>query len=362
MKSLLLLSVALPTAFATSNLDHSSRSDPSGDALLQKVYQFPNNTWVENLAVRSNGNILVSLISSPEVWQINPEAQSAELVFAFPHATSAMGFAEVTEDVFIVSIGNFSYVTGAEQQGSWSVWELDFGHAPLPVDEGRGYWRRPHYGYEQDIARVRKVLDIPEAVFLNGATALPGSAETGIVLIADSELGTIWRVNTRVETYRVAAQDPAFRPNASIPLQIGINGMHYHEGYVYSSNTFSTPLLARTPVSPSGYATGPVEVISESAEFPVNGGAAADDFAIGAKGDIWLASASSTLVKIAAHGEQEVVAGGADSKVLLGCTSAAFGRATKMKDILYISTNGGLGNPALGVVGGGLYSLDTARL
>jgi hypothetical protein len=37
------------------------------------VYQFPTKpTWVENIAVRPNGQLLVTLLTSPEVWLINP--------------------------------------------------------------------------------------------------------------------------------------------------------------------------------------------------------------------------------------------------------------------------------------------------
>jgi hypothetical protein len=44
----------------------------------------------------------VTLINTPQVWQIDPASQSAELVHEFPHAISAMGIAKYVNDVFAV--------------------------------------------------------------------------------------------------------------------------------------------------------------------------------------------------------------------------------------------------------------------
>lgn len=36
------------------------------------IVRFPNETWLENLAVRKNSQILVTLHSAPEIYQIDP--------------------------------------------------------------------------------------------------------------------------------------------------------------------------------------------------------------------------------------------------------------------------------------------------
>jgi hypothetical protein len=96
----------------------------NADARVSTVYHFPNNTvsvapvdlacrsssplltaslkWVENLAVRSNGKILATLINVAQVWQIDPTAHSAELVHEFEGADSILGIAEYDSDVFAV--------------------------------------------------------------------------------------------------------------------------------------------------------------------------------------------------------------------------------------------------------------------
>lgn len=65
-------------------------------------YDTHASQWVENIAVRSNGKILVTLINTPQVWQIDPASHIAELVHVFPHAISALGITEYEHDVFAV--------------------------------------------------------------------------------------------------------------------------------------------------------------------------------------------------------------------------------------------------------------------
>jgi autotransporter adhesin len=44
----------------------------------------------------------VTLINTPQVWQIDPVSNSAELVHDFSDAISAMGIAKYVNDVFAV--------------------------------------------------------------------------------------------------------------------------------------------------------------------------------------------------------------------------------------------------------------------
>ena len=308
---------------------------PPGDHLLKTVYQFPNLTWVENIAVRSNGKLLVTLVTSPEVWQIDPTTQSGELLYHFPNATSATGISEVSPDVFAVAVGN---TTDVGVPGTWSVWKIDL---------------------NEKKANITKVVDVPSADFLNGNTPLTTLANT--ILLSDSSQGVIYRVNVVTGAYSIVISDPAFAPNPAAPLSIGINGIKYKNRYVYFDNTFASPFFARIPVSNSGEKTGPVEVIAATPNFET-GGAWGDDFALDQYCNAWITTASSTLVKVTPEGTQEVIAGGVNSTSIRGSTSAAFGRTGSTKKVLYITTNGGLAIPTLGIVGGKVLSLDTSKL
>ena len=109
--SALVLLFSIVTTFASTSpllTPRGSLDKATGSTLLRTVYEFPNETWVENLGQRANGKILVTLISAPEVWEIDPltTPPTAELIYRFPDATSALGIAEYQLDVFAVNVGN----------------------------------------------------------------------------------------------------------------------------------------------------------------------------------------------------------------------------------------------------------------
>lgn len=70
-------------------------------AEARTIYGFPNNTYVENLAVRSNGQILVNIPNSSEVWLIDPEFPNrAVIVHEFSSMLGLSAIVEYEPDVF----------------------------------------------------------------------------------------------------------------------------------------------------------------------------------------------------------------------------------------------------------------------
>ena len=336
---------------------------PPGDALLRTIYQFPNNTWVENLAMRSNGNLLVTLIQSAEIWEINPNIDSphAHLVFRFPDAISVLGIAEVEPDVFAVNVGNWSDVSDSPQVGSWGIWGVDLRgrnkHATVCKTEDHCY------------ATAKKIGDIPEAVFLNGLSVLPRSPN--VLMVADSGAGVIYRFDWRTGEYSTAIDNSALKPNQSIPIKLGVNGIRIDASApeaLYATNSLKRPTFFRIPINPrDGSQVGSVKVIVDSPPFQENEGAAADDFALGDNGYAWITSdPSNTLYRVALKtGSVDVVAGGHNSTIVAGLTSCLFGvtEDDRIHGRLFIVTNGGLAYPPpVGVVGGKVLSLDTVDL
>jgi hypothetical protein len=102
------------------------RTTPSRrQPVIRDVWQFPNNTWPENLAVRASGQLLVTLLSIPELYQVDPTgAQQAQLIYHFPNATGLTGITEVEKDVFVVISGNFSLATFSSTPGSYFSCQL----------------------------------------------------------------------------------------------------------------------------------------------------------------------------------------------------------------------------------------------
>lgn len=232
--------------------------------------------------------------------------------------------------------------------GSWSTWKLDLSRRQ----------KRSRLGPAQ------KIVDIPSAEFLNGITAVP--SVPGILLAADSGAGLMYRIDAYSRRWSVFLDDPTLKPNLTAVVKLGVNGVHVRDDYLYFDNTFQPPLLARVPYHvKTATVAGPVEVIFKAATFPLNeGNGQADDFSFDRAGNVWLASASSSVVKLNIRKHtQTLIAGGPDDPVLLGTTSTAFGRTKKDRDVLYITTNGGISNPSVArLTGGKVAALDTTRL
>lgn len=89
----------------------------------RRVCQSPNVTWIENIAVHSNGHLLVTLFSSPDLYQVEPFQQdpTPKLVAQFPDALGMLGIAEIKRDIFAITKGNFSRVIGKVTPKSFSV-------------------------------------------------------------------------------------------------------------------------------------------------------------------------------------------------------------------------------------------------
>ncbi|KAK3647902.1 hypothetical protein LTR56_007876 [Elasticomyces elasticus] len=299
------------------------------------IWEGKNGTWIENIAVRSNGKLLVTLVNEPAVWEVDPILRSANLVYTFPNANVTLGIAEVEHDVFAVNVGNFS-VPGKGVQGSWSVWTLDYTpHRTVGWPDAPS---KPGF----DLPLAKRVATLPDAQFLNGLTAL--DSEPGTVLSADSFRGLVYAVKTHTGAYSIALDEPAFKPNSSSAIVLGINGIHLRNSVLYFSNSLKSPLLGKIYLSTNGSASSPVHIIANTPAYPLDPDLfQVDDFAIDAAGrNAWIVTnPSGVVVKInLATGQQKVVAGALTDTTFAGATSAAFGRTRGDRDILYVVTDG----------------------
>jgi hypothetical protein len=318
---------------------------PTSKSPIQTIYEFPNETWVENIAVRSSGELLLTLITAPDLYQLNPSSPTeAILIHSFPTATSLLGIAEIQPDVFAVVVGNWSITTFSTISGSYSVWKVDL--RPFKLDNDGEMASKP---------AVTKIADIPEASFLNGMTLL--APLSTYLLIADSALGVVWRLNYLTAEYEIALDNELMKPVPNfLNVVLGINGVHTRDGYLYFTNSFQK-LFASVPISAQGTATGPYKVIA------YNG--LGDDFAFDASGNAYITQdPADALELVTPEGKVTVLAGSTNSTILEGDTAAAFGRTRRDSETLYITTNGGIAGLVAGtsVVGGKVLAADVPAL
>ena len=308
---LLLLPLAILSAASSA-----AKSKQGGPTSL--VYQFPNLTRVENIAVRSNGQLLVTLLTQPELRSINPSVPNPQtsLVYQFPNATSVFGITETEPDVFAVATANLSF-TGAYAPKDYAVWVVNLRkHAP----------------------EVRKAASIPGSGTLNGLARLSHNTVLGSDIVA----GAIHRIDLNTGNSAVVIQDDALRAPVDLP-GFGVNGIRTHGRYLYFVN-IGKGLLGRIPIdSRTGAATGPVEIISDG----VRG---VDDFALSKTArTVYAASLfQNALVEVASNGETEIIAGGPDGALFVGPTSAQLGRTPQDRNVVYVVSSGAVFDPSTG--------------
>ena len=123
----------------------------------------PKNAWLECLTSRSNGDLLVTRYDTGEIWTVNPITEQATLVYAFPagaNVNSSLGIDEYEDDVFAFNAGQVTPGDRFPIHGTWSVWSIDLKNWTASAANGS---RAP------SVSRIAKV---PEALMLNGLTAL----------------------------------------------------------------------------------------------------------------------------------------------------------------------------------------------
>lgn len=332
---------ALPTAPYTEACNATTRL----------VHQFPPGTWIENIAVRPNGMLLVTLLSVPELVLIDPLGFTTPvIVHTFPEALGLTGISEVTTDIFTITSTNFSLSTDDITPNSSIAWSVDL----------RGVSLSPSSNFTtlNPAPVVSKISTLPSIVFPNGQTALSSSDST--VLIGDIRTGSIFRLDTLTgmvstvifDSSTVAVSNPTFGT-------AGVNGIHVRDNILYFTNT-GEGILAKIPIDEDGMPTGNPTVITRVLE-----GNQFDDFALRGDSAFFVTGSGNTIARVDLYGngQQTVIAGSLNSTTLAEPTAAAFGRTEVDRDVLYVVTSGGLATPVFVdgkpvMVGGQVVAVD----
>ena len=288
---------------------------------IRTVYNFPNSTWIENLAIRGNGQIVANDLYNPYIYLVDPDFQLTPppILHTFPPFTSFLGITELHPDIFVALSLQGDIENSIITPNSTAIWQVDMRSYSLDIP---------------DSATVKKLADLPPVVLPNGVTVLSSKDKT--VLIADSGAGLLYRFDTCSMNLTLAIDDPLFKSSST-----GLNGIRVVGGStLYFTNT-RQGLVGTIPINPDGHAIGPAKVLAYASN--------ADDFDIGPDGSVWVAqNNNNTLTRIRPDGSASVVAGSQDSDVLNGPTVAKFGRRADDEDVLYVGTDGLFTDPGTG--------------
>lgn len=308
---------------------------PVPEVTLTPVAYFPEKYFLENLAVRADGSVLITAVLQKKLW-IVPNAQSdsmvsPELLHRFDHLIT--GIVEVEPDVFVISLSD-GYTTHESHLvridlGGWTPGEQVSPEIIFTFDD-----------------RVRA---------LNGSCLLG----PGVMAVADCFAGLIWRVDlgegARSATARVwlAHDTMADDPDSEVapPPQPGVNGVRYgaRTGYLYYTST-AQKVFMRVPVDPATLdPAGAPEFVAAIDN--------ADDFCVDEDAGFAYVTRhrANTLDRVPLkprHGsEVRHVAGDPFDEVLVGPSSAAWGRGPGDHGrVAYVTTDGGTTAPPDGIV------------
>ncbi|PTB41640.1 uncharacterized protein TrAFT101_009751 [Trichoderma asperellum] len=334
-------------AFCSASL----AATPSHDS-VRTLYEFPKPSYIENLAVRSNGQILITGLSTPQLFLFDPSATGPSkplIVHEFDQSLGLAGIAEYQPDVFAVISGNTSFTTTVQVAGTWNVWSVDLRGVEISTKNGQAQLSSPPV--------VKKIAHVKPAQFLNGLTVLSESDQT--LLMSDVNGGVIWRLDIETGNYEVVINNTLTALYPSPPFSAsGVDGVHVRGSSAYFTN-FGSGTFNKVPINRDGTPAGPVTTLGHS-KGPLH---QFDDFTFDCDGNAFVVTGgANTIEMISADGKSHVaIAGNLNSTAIAEPTSCAFGRGPHDKSILYVVTAGGMETPVNGniVIGGQLVAVKT---
>jgi hypothetical protein len=298
--------------------------DNAGRATLTTVATFPEQFFLENIAVRRDGSMLVTVLNRKELWYVPAPGPDLPvdpvLVHTFDHL--AMGIVETEPDIFYVCTFGIATLVRIDMRG-WVP--------GVPVN-----------------ATTVLTFEQPGAV-LNGCCLVA----PGVIVVADSVAGQIWRIDLADDglttTGRVWLQHDsmAFDPDNPLNPQPGVNGVRYasRSHFLYYTST-TKKLFMRVAVDP---------VTHEPAGEPefVAGGTMADDFCIDEDAGVAFVTThrENTIDRVPLEpadpsAPRMCVAGEPFTEQLIGPSSAAWGRGPgDYGQVAYVTTDGGTTAP-----------------
>jgi len=293
-------------------------------AKLTTIAYFPEQFFLENLAVRADGSILVTVLYHKQLWYVPTPANELPVdpVLVHTFESLAMGIVEAETDVFYVC----TFGPATVERVDLRMWSPG---AP---------------------ANVSRVLTFdPSGAVLNGCCLIAPH----VLLVADSVAGQIWRVDLAEDGLTATARvwllhdSMAFDPDNPLNPQPGVNGVRYDSrtNCLYYTST-TRKLFMRVPVDPQTHEpTGEPEFVA--------GGTMADDFCIDENAGVAYVTThrqnaiDRVPLRPGQHGVgRDIVAGEPFTTQLVGPSSAAWGRGPNdYGHLLYVTTDGGTTAP-----------------
>jgi hypothetical protein len=289
------------------------------------IFTFEPALTAENLVTTLDGSIIATTNDAPEIYKITPlldgsNTTTSQLLHSFNqdgNYNSCWGVVEGIIDVFYTLCGVASLTPPfSGTKGSWSLFSVDLRTSNVIVT---------------------KIMDVPDAVFVDGMVLL--SLEASLIATGDLQTGSIIVIDYKLRTSWVAvsdaalspAIDPIFDPDPALSafLSIGINGLKLRGTRLYWTNTSQFTLGYIIMDLSSGHAIGPPVIAANYSVF-------LDDFNIDDLGNFYLTQVDRGIIF---RPFSEPDGSTALSEFLIdlnGANACAFGASLTDLDTLYI--------------------------
>lgn len=290
---------------------------------VEVLHQFANGTRAENLCVLRNGDLLVTLLTEPSVYLVDTTSASPNTVLALsiPSHSSLLGITHVSRDTVAIIGGNISAATLETISGSFAIYLLALS--------------------EERHAQIRASFAIPGAKFLNGMATAPASRD--LLLMADSTLGVVWRLDINTGNAEKAITDPLFGKMPGNPNP-ALNGIRVWGEYLYFSNS-NTGVLGSLRITPSGEraAGAQAQTLAKAAN-----GSTFDDFEVARDGTVFISVPTGfEIIRVAPDREAAVFV----DDMRIDHPSSVQSITHNTERVLYVTTDGAL--KGFGGEGGG---------
>ncbi|RSL62002.1 hypothetical protein CEP53_004897 [Fusarium sp. AF-6] len=298
------------TSVSASPVTRNTSSQPR----VRQLAEIPG-VFVENIAVRPNGNLILNTISQGQIYSLDPSQKNPEVhvVASIEGVNALTGITPVGKDVYAVAGSNLDLDKAQFHNGSMKIALVNFENCGKSAG---------------DAASVDVIIEGTDIGPVNGLTTLPRHQH--IVLGADSTRGRIVRIDTIKRTAEDIFQDDLLAPVPDPSYPLGVNGIKIFKNHLYFTNT-AQRIFGRVKIDQFGNKAGNTEII---AQLPAGSAAAPDDFVIDKHGNAYVAFWTNSLIKITPDGESVTVLEG---DVLASPTSSALSRDGRK---VYVGTAG----------------------
>ncbi|KAI8933006.1 hypothetical protein NX059_009655 [Plenodomus lindquistii] len=306
---------------------------------IRDLYQWPLLTWIQGMAISANGNIHMNTVSpDASIWLAtgtNTHAPIVSRVHKFENLNAVTGIVETQAGIYTFRGGNETSI-GKAVMDTFRVWELDTRQGAKPI--------------------ITERVHVPGVGLL--AALIPVSNTSNTILVSDSTLGQIYRINLATGEHKTILKDATMDLPAWSPVPFGIGGMQLHKGYLYFVNCFRA-LLYRVKFTDDGYPVpgAKIELVLELQAIFLDG------FVIDPEDTIWAATdADNRLLAVTPDGSITVVSGALDELTVAGVVTGVFGTLAGDEKTFYCVTNGGMNVPINGTMieGGKLAAVNTS--